>query len=85
MSDENKNLPKKAAGWTVARQHLNGLDKPQLIALLKDLYGASGGNKTFINARCQSTDGGGEVLEAYRSKVVHQFPTGDFTTVWSRC
>lgn len=85
MTDENKNLPKKAAGWTAARQHLNGLDKPELIALLKDFYGASRGNKNVINARCQSADDGGEVLEVYRSKVVHQLTTGDFTTVWSRC
>jgi hypothetical protein len=69
MPDETK----KPGGWTTARQHLATCDKPALVALIKDLYDASAGNRNFIQARCQAEDGGGEILEAYRSKIVLQF------------
>jgi hypothetical protein len=44
-----------------------------MIALVKDLYDTSSGNKNFIHARCQNEHGGEEVLEAYRAKIVEQF------------
>jgi len=40
---------------------------------VKDLYDAAAGNRDFIHARCQAEDGGGVVLETYRSKIVEQF------------
>lgn len=64
---------KKPGGWSAARQNLATLDKPALLALVKDLYDAAAGNRDFINARCQAEDGGGEVLEKYRQKVIGQF------------
>ena len=40
---------------------------------MKDLYDSSVLNRDFIQARCQGADGGGGVLEIYRSKVIGQF------------
>lgn len=73
MSDKTNKPAKKPAGWTAARQHLATWDKPALLSLVKDLYDAAAGNRDFIHARCQAENGGGEVLEAYRSKIVEQF------------
>lgn len=67
------NPTKKPGGWSAARQHLATWDQPALLALVKDLYDAAAGNRDFINARCQAEDGGGEVLEKYRQKVIGQF------------
>ena len=68
------NTKKPAAGWSAARQHLTGWDKPALLALLKDLYDAAAENRDFIQARCQvAGGGGGAVLEKYRGKIVAQF------------
>ena len=73
MSGETEQPTKKPGGWSAARQHLATWDKPALIALLKDLYDAAAGNRDFIQARCQTSDGGGEVLEKYRQKIIRQF------------
>jgi hypothetical protein len=73
MPDETNKPAKKPCGWSAARQHLAAWDKPALLALVKDLYDAAAGNCDFIHARCQAEDGGGEVLETYRSKIVEQF------------
>ena len=73
MTDETKKPTKKPGGWSSARQHLATWDKPALLALVKDLYDAAAANRDFIQARCQAGEGGGEVLEKYRSKIVEQF------------
>jgi len=67
------NASKKHGGWSAVRQQLATWEKPALLALLKDLYEAAGGNRDFIHARCQAGECGGEVLEKYRSKIVEQF------------
>lgn len=69
-----KTTPKPAA-WSSARKHLADWDKPALLALVKDLYDSSAPNRDFIQARCQGADGGGAVLETYRSKIIGQFFT----------
>lgn len=43
-----------------------------LLALVKNLYDATVGNRDFIQACCQA-EGGSEVREAYRGKIVKQF------------
>ena len=48
MPDTTKKPGKKPGGWTTARQHLATCDKPALLALVKDLYDASVGNRNFI-------------------------------------
>lgn len=73
MPDTTKKPAKKAGGWSAARQHLASCDTPALLALMKDLYDASAGNRDFIQARCQAANGGGGVLETYRSRIVEQF------------
>jgi len=61
MPDKTKKSTRKSRGWSAARRHLTNLDKPALLALLKDLYDSSAENRDFIQARCQATDSG--VLE----------------------
>ena len=73
MPDETKNPTRKASGWSPTRRHLATLDKPALLALVKDLYDSGAENRDFIQARCQTADSGGEVLETYRKKIVEQF------------
>ncbi len=73
MPDKTNKPKKKPGGWSAARKHLATWDKPALIALVKDLYDSAAGNRDFIQARCQAENGGGEVLESYRSKIVEQF------------
>lgn len=73
MSDETKKPTRKPGGWSAARRHLATLDRPALLALVKDLYDSSAENRDFIQARCQTADSGGEVLETYRKKIVEQF------------
>ncbi len=73
MPDETNKPIQKPGGWSAARKHIATWDKPALIALVKDLYEAAAGNRDFIHARCQAEDGGGEVLEKYRQKIIGQF------------
>lgn len=73
MPDKIKKPAPKSGGWSTARQHLATLEKPALLALVKDLYDAAAANRDFIHARCLAEDSGGEVLETYRSKIVEQF------------
>ncbi|HLG17047.1 MAG TPA: hypothetical protein VJH03_21480 [Blastocatellia bacterium] len=73
MPDETNKPTRKPGGWSAARKHLATLDKPALLALVKDLYDSGAGNRDFIQARCQAADSGGEVLETYRNKIVEQF------------
>jgi hypothetical protein len=68
-----KNATKKPGGWSTVRQHLTTWEKPDLLALVKDLYEAAAENRDFIHARCQAGDCGGEALEKYRGKIVEQF------------
>ena len=67
------NATKKPGGWSAVRQQLATWEKPALLALLKDLYEAAGGNRDFIHARSKAGECGGEVLEKYRGKIVEQF------------
>ena len=71
MPDKTKKSIRKSRGWSAARRHLTNLDKPALLALLKDLYDSSAENRDFIQARCQATDSG--VLETYRKRIIEQF------------
>jgi hypothetical protein len=64
---------KKSGGWSAVRQQLTSWDKPALLALVKDLYEADAGSRDFIQARCQTGESGGDVLEKYRRKIAEQF------------
>ena len=69
MKDETK----KPGGWSAVRQQLATWEKPALLALLKDLYEAAGGNRDFIHARSKTGECGNDALEKYRGKIVEQF------------
>jgi hypothetical protein len=73
MSKENAKRTKKPGSWSALRRHLATLDKPVLLALVKDLYEANADNRDFIQARCQTGENGSEILEKYRGKIVEQF------------
>ena len=73
MPDETKKPNKNPGAWSAARQHLATWEKHALLALVKNLYDAAAANRDFIQARCQAGEGGGEVLEKYRHKIVEQF------------
>jgi hypothetical protein len=73
MSNETKKTTRKPGGWSTARRHLAALDKPALLALVKDLYDCGAENRDFIQARCQAPDSGGDVLETYRKRIIEQF------------
>lgn len=73
MSKEITKQTRKPGSWSALRRHLATFDKPALLALVKDLYEASAGNRDFIQARCQARECGGEILEKYRGKIVEQF------------
>ena len=57
---------KKSSGWSAVRRQLTSWDKPALLALVKDLYEADAGNRDFIQARCQTGESRGDVLEKHR-------------------
>ncbi len=73
MPNKTKKPTRKPGGWSAARRHLTTLDKPALLALVKDLYDSAAENRDFIQARCHAADSGGEVLETYRKRIVEQF------------
>jgi hypothetical protein len=64
---------RKPVGWLHIRRQLNGWSKPALIALVKDLYDTSSGNRDFLQARFGTREDLGARLEKYREKVVKQF------------
>ena len=64
---------KKPAGWTAIRQALTTQEKPELVALIKDLYDAAAVNRDLLQARYLPGGNPGELLEKYRRKIVEQF------------
>jgi hypothetical protein len=73
MSEKTTKSTRKPAGWTSVRPHLAALDKPALLALVKDLYDASPVGRDLVNARCQPAESGPAILEKYRRKIMEQF------------
>ena len=64
---------KKPADWQSFRQQLSNWSKSALIALVKDLYEVSPGNRDFLHARFQAEADDGAALEKYRRRIVDQF------------
>ena len=63
-----------AIKWTTIQHQLDNMDKPELIALVRDLFKSSDTARTILTLRVLS-DSGGETLEKYRKRVVGQFFT----------
>jgi hypothetical protein len=72
MSDQIKKPRKKSSDWGAIRPYLANLEKPALLALVKDLYDAAAENRDFIEARCHPEDSGA-VMDKYRHKIIEQF------------
>ena len=72
-TEKRTKKPTKPGGWSALRRHLATWEKPALLALVKDLYETAAENHDFIQARCQTGESGGEILEKYRHKIVEQF------------
>lgn len=64
---------KKRASWATVRPALESLDKPALLALLKDLHAASEPARDLIDSRFAPAGSGAAILEKARQKVVEQF------------
>jgi hypothetical protein len=58
--------------WSAVERQLTDMDRPELIALLRDLFKSSDTARTFLAMRVLGGDGG-ETLEKYRKRVVGQF------------
>jgi hypothetical protein len=61
-----------ALKWSEVERQLEGMDKPELLVLLRDLFKSSDTVRTFLAMRVLGGDGG-ETLEKYRKRVVGQF------------
>lgn len=55
------------AGWGAIKAKLKGLDVPELVALIRDLYEASPDNRRFLRGRLVPTSAD---LEEYRGRVI---------------
>lgn len=66
---------KKTASWSDLKAHLVGMEKYQLLALVKDLYGASKETQQFLHARYAV--GGSDVLEPYKATITQWINPGD--------
>jgi len=55
------------AGWGAIKAKLKGLDVPELVALIRDLYEASPDNQRFLRGRLVPTSAD---LEEYRGRVI---------------
>ncbi len=65
--------PKETLAWTPLRKKLQGLDKPELLDLLKDLFDFSSDNRAFLAARFKTGGEGSAALEGYRQRILRQF------------
>lgn len=66
---------KKTASWSDLKAHLVGMEKDQLLALVKDLYGASKETQQFLHVRYAV--GGSDVLEPYKATITQWINPGD--------
>ena len=66
---------KKTASWSELKALLVGMEKDQLLALVKDLYGASKETQQFLHARYAF--GGSDVLEPYKATITQWINPGD--------
>ena len=59
--------------WSDLKKKLVELDRPALIALIKDLHDASKTNQAFLAARLASPLETADALESYRERIVQAF------------
>jgi hypothetical protein len=61
-----KRPSKSQPTWTDVKASLTGLDRAQLLGLIKDLYGAHKDNQTFLHARFRL---GEDLLKPYKQTI----------------
>lgn len=59
--------------WSELKKLMQEADQKELINLLHDLYKNSADNRRYITARYAKAEGGSEILEAYRKKVINVY------------
>ena len=59
--------------WPPIKSVLASLDKPELIALLKDLFDHSIESRAFLSARFLAEGVPDAILDKYRKRIVEQF------------
>ena len=62
-----------SVNWSDLKKILQDTDKKELIDLIRDLYKRSADDRRFITARYAKVEGGSEILEAYRKKVINVY------------
>lgn len=65
--------PALSIPWSDVRPALESWDKPDLLALLKDLHAASETARDLINTRCHPAEATAAILEKTRQKIIEQF------------
>lgn len=65
-TDFMKKSNKKKPTWTDLKRQLAGFDRPELLALIQDLYAASKNNQAFLHSRFAL---GEDVLEPYKVTI----------------
>jgi len=68
-----KSSTRKPGGWSALRHSLAALEKPALIALIKELHDAAAMNRDLLHARLLAGTNDDEILEKYRRRIVEQF------------
>ena len=59
--------------WSELKKLMQEADQKELINLPHDLYKNSADNRRYITARYAKAEGGSEILEAYREKVINVY------------
>lgn len=66
---------KKKVGWSDLKAQLVGLEKTELLQLVKDLYSSSKDVQQFLHARYAM--GGGDVLAPYKDTITQWINPSD--------
>ena len=59
--------------WSELKKLFQEADQKELINLLHDLYKHSADNRRYVTARYAKVEGGSNILEAYRKKVINVY------------
>ena len=73
-TDSGESMAEEATlKWSELKKLFQEADQKELINLLHDLYKNSVENRRYVTARYAKVEGGSEILEAYRKKVINVY------------
>ena len=73
-TDSGESMAEEATlKWSELKKLFQEADQKELINLLHDLYKNSVENRRYVTARYTKVEGGSEILEAYRKKVINVY------------